>query len=262
MKNNSFITIERPKNSILSPIVDYYFYIDTTVLELREKSEIIFPFPRITFAYFFDHPFVLNNHSINKSIQVNILLSKISTQKICLRPYTDKIKVFAAVLKPYALAYFNNRPISSFHWLIDVEKMVGKGLDPFVKQIQGSNELEERVNAIEDLLMLNFKDRDLSLIARAIELTEENFGKIELSDLASYLGVKDRTLRDHFYEYIGCSPNEYYRILKMKQLSYQIKNSENLLLDSSLGNREVAKVNGNPSKHIRKEVPNFRLMEL
>jgi AraC-like DNA-binding protein len=262
MKNNSFVTIARPKNPVLSQIVDFYFYIDTTVLELREKSEIIFPFPRITFAYFFDHPFVVTNHSINKSFQVNLFFSKISTQKICLRPYSDKIKVFGAVLKPYALAYFNSKPISSFNWLIDVEKMVGKGLDPFVEQILGCNEIEERVNAIENLLMLNFKDRDLSLIARAIELTEENFGKIDLSDLASYLGVKDRTLRNHFYEYIGCSPNEYYRVLKMKQLCYQIKNSENLLLDSSLGNREVAKVNGNPSKHIRKEVPNFRLMEL
>jgi hypothetical protein len=57
MDTDNHFTIQKPLNQFLSTLVDHYFHIDIPVSQLSINEEFILPFPRITFGYFFNHPF-------------------------------------------------------------------------------------------------------------------------------------------------------------------------------------------------------------
>ena len=59
--------MQKPADPILQSLIDYYFFVSMDVKDLKFKSENILPFPRITFGYFFDCPFLVTNHSLKKS---------------------------------------------------------------------------------------------------------------------------------------------------------------------------------------------------
>lgn len=96
---------QKPKNAFLASIVDSYFYIDSPVSELTSKPEFIIPYPRITFGYFFNHPFTATNLTLNESVIVNVSISKISTQKIIVHPTQTGLKFVPLTSNPS-------------HWLI------------------------------------------------------------------------------------------------------------------------------------------------
>ena len=54
--------------------------------QLSVNPEFIFPFPRVTFGYFFNHPFIAPNQTLNQSALVNMAISRISTDKITVQP--------------------------------------------------------------------------------------------------------------------------------------------------------------------------------
>lgn len=123
---------------------------------------------------------------------------------------------------------------------------------------------------VETVFLDNILIRDLSLITKAIELIEINSGHLEITELSKRLGVSDRTIRNHFYNCIGCSPKEYFRIVKLKQIAYQLKHSESSLTDIAYDNnyfdqahfiREVKGITGQSPNQLRKEIPNFRFLQ-
>ncbi len=106
-------TFQKPRNTFLASIVDDYFYIGTLVSELTSSPEFILPYPIITFGYFFDHQFKVINQTLNESVIANLTISIMTTQKIIVQPNTDRIKICAVHVKPYALAYLTKTPIHS-----------------------------------------------------------------------------------------------------------------------------------------------------
>ena len=66
MITDGYFISQRPHNQILSTLVDYYFHIDIPVNQLSLDHEFIIPFPRITFGYFFNHPFLATNNTLNQ----------------------------------------------------------------------------------------------------------------------------------------------------------------------------------------------------
>ncbi|MFD0997888.1 helix-turn-helix domain-containing protein [Ohtaekwangia kribbensis] len=270
METDKYFTIRKPGSSLLSSIVESYFYIDVSVAELQEKAEPIIPSPRITFGYFFDYPFTVVNHTINKSKLVNIAISRISPRKITVQPYTDKIKILGAHLKPYGLAYFTTKPINSLPWLINTEELFGDIAKNFLQKVNVCSNAEQMFNEVETVFLDNILNRDLSLITKAIDLINENLGHIEITELSKRLEVSDRTIRNHFYEYIGCSPKEYLRIVKLRQVAYQLKHSENSIAEIAHDNNyfdqahcihEVKGITGHSPNQLRKEIPSFRFLQ-
>ena len=270
MEIDKYFTIRKPYNSFLAGIVEYYFYIDAPVSLLTEQAEYMLPFPRITFGYFFDHPYQVTNHTLNTSELVNIAISRISTQKITVQPSTDRIKILGAHVKPFGLAYLTKKPINSLPWLINTEELFGNIAKKFLRKVKNCHDTEEMFNEVEIVFLDNILIRDLSLITKAIELIEINFGHIEITELSKQLGVSDRTIRNHFYDYIGCSPKEYFRIVKLKQIAFQMKHSENSLTHIAYDNhyfdqahfiREVKGITGQSPNQLRKEIPNFRFLQ-
>ena len=219
--SNDFV-FRKPNNLFLSTIVDNYFYIDANLSRQSLQPEFIIPFPRITFGYFFDNPFIVTNLNTNETVTINIAISRISTQQIIVQPTTDRLKIIGAHIKPYALAYLTKQPINSLPWLINTEELFGDIAVKFQKKIKDCQNADQMFDEVEKVFLGTILVRDLSLVTKAVELIETAKGNITIEDIAYRLSISERTLRNHFYENIGCSPKEYIRIVKMKCTSQDI----------------------------------------
>lgn len=270
MKTDEYFTFKKPGNPLLTGIVEHYFYIDVSVSEMITGAEFMIPFPRVTFGYLFDHPFRVINHTLNKTELVNIAISRISTQRITVQPTTGRIKILGAHLKPFGLAYFTKVSINSLPWLINTKELFGNIANKFLRKLKACRDTESMFHEVEAVFLDNILARDLSLITKAIELIEINSGHIEITGLSKLLGVSDRTIRNHFYDYIGCSPKEYFRIVKLKQIAFQMKHSESSLTHIAYDNNyfdqahfihAVKDITGHTPNQLRKQFPNFRFLQ-
>ncbi|MDL1913075.1 MAG: helix-turn-helix transcriptional regulator [Bergeyella sp.] len=260
----------RPNDLFLSTIVDSYFYIDTNLGRLTFHPEYVVPFPQITFGYFFNHPFLVTHLNTNNAVTVNIVVSRISTQKIIIQPTTKRIRIIGAHLKPFGLAYFTRQPVNRLPWLIDAEELFGNVAEKFAKRINDCQKAEQMFSEVEKVFLDNILIRDLSLITEVTGLIEKNVGNIKISELSRQLGVLERTIRNHFYNHIGCSPKEYLRIVKLKQVVYELKHSQKSLTHIAHDNdyfdqahfiHEIKGITGRSPNQLRKEIPTFRFLQ-
>ncbi|MBB6463507.1 helix-turn-helix domain-containing protein [Flammeovirga kamogawensis] len=266
----SFI-IHKPTNPLLESFVDYYFYVDISVKELALKDEYILPFPRITFGYFFDHPFLVTNNNINESQEIDMIISKISTNKITVKPISDRVRVIGAHVRPYALAALTETNISTLPWLIDTISLFKDKAKGFREKINNCKNPEEMFVEVDNIFFeTQLPDKDLSTIINAVELIENNRGNIEITKVANTIGVSDRTLRNHFYKHVGCSPKEYINLLKLKQSVNQMKNEDESLTtityaqnysDQAHFTNSVKTITGYSPKEIQKKITDFRFLQ-
>lgn len=266
---NDFIT-QKPVNIYLRSLVDYYFFIDIPITELKFEEESIVPFPRITFGYFFDHPFLVSNHSSNETVKAEMVISRISTNQISVRPLTDRVKIIGAHVKPYSLAFLTNGNISKMPWLINTQDLFGENAIKFKDRINKCPDPKQMFVEVENIFLNTLLAKDLNRITEAIDTVEFHKGDISVSALSNRIGVTDRTLRNHFYKSIGCSPKEYIHLVKLRQSIFQMKYSaESLTSISYLQNyadqahftNTVKNVTGVPPKIIREKIPDFRFLQ-
>lgn len=123
---------------------------------------------------------------------------------------------------------------------------------------------------VEKVFLDNILVRDLSLITEAVDIIEKSEDNIEISKLSRELGVTDRTLRNHFYDYVGCSPKEYIKIVKLKRIACQLANQEDSLTEIAFDNqyfdqahfiKELKDITGFTPGELRREIPNFRFLQ-
>ena len=228
------------------------------------------PFPRITFGYFFDHPFLVTNHTLNDSTKTDMVISRISTNKISVEPLTDRVKIIGAHVRPYTLAFLTNENISNLPWLINTVDLFENKAILFKDKINKCQNPTEMFKEIENIFLETILTKDLSPIITAIDIIEKNTGNIEISEISKMIGVSDRTLRNHFYKNIGCSPKEYIHLLKLKQSINQMKNSDDSLTtitysqnysDQAHFTNSVKNITGLSPKEIQKKIPDFRFLQ-
>lgn len=262
--------IQKPFDPLLISLVDSYFFIDIPVNELKIDQEYVIPFPRITFGYFFNHPYLVTNHTLSQSIKVDMGISRININKISVKPTGDKVKIIGAHLQPYALPYFTNKPISEFNWHIDPEEIF-KGKTTLLKQeLNEYKNPEKMFKALEQFFLKNLLLKNLIPITKAINMIEKHYGDIKLTKIAKHSGLTERTLRNQFYKFIGCSPKEYLSLVKMKRSVYQMKNSNNSLtnitysskyFDQAHFTKTIKRITGKSPKDLKKEIPDFRFLQ-
>lgn len=267
--SNDFI-IQKPSNIYLQSVVDYYFFIDISVDELKLRDEQVMPFPRITFGYFFDHPFLATNHSLNDSLKTNMVISRLSTNKISVEPLTDRVRIIGAHLRPYALALLTNKNISKLPWLVETIDLFPEEAALFKCKIDSCKNTGEMFKEVEKTFLNTILTKDLSGIIAVIEIIEEASGNIEISELSKMVGISDRTLRNYFYKNVGCSPKEYIQLLRLKQSIYQMKNSEDNLTeitysqnfsDQAHFTKSIKNNTGLSPKELQKKIPDFRFLQ-
>lgn len=268
-ENTDFI-FSKPKNEYLRNIVLTYFYIHIDASELVVKSEYIIPYPRVTFGFFFNNPFYVYNSSRNEIKKENNLVTKVTKDQIVVSPTTNKIQIFGAHLRPFALALFTKTPVSQLNW----------GMDPF--EILGikTRRFEERLNKIEtvpglfDLAEKSFLDallvKDFELIDKATRLIEESNPLLSVVEIAESLHITVRTLRNYFQKFIGCSPKDYLQIVRIKRAAYQMYSSDAPLTGTGVGAdfydqshfiNSFQKTLGKAPKDIKKDIKNFRFLQ-
>ncbi len=267
--NNDF-HIQKPFNAHLQTLVDYYFYLDIPVSELKMPEEQIVPFPRITFGYFFDHPFLVTNHTKEQSKKAEMVISRISTDQISVRPLTDKIKILGAHVRPYTLAHLTNDNISELPWLIDTVTLFKKNAITFRDKINKCTQPQKMFVEVENIFLNTLLTKNLDLITEAVDTVESHKGDLSVSELSEHLKVSDRTLRNHFYRSLGCSPKAYLHLVKLRQSVLQIKNSDDSLTavsydqhyaDQAHFTNTVKNITGIPPKKIRENLPDFRFLQ-
>jgi len=266
---NDFI-IQKPFNDYLQTWVDYYFFIDISVDKLKLSEEFVFPFPRITFGYFFEYPFLVTNHSTNENYNAEMIISRISTNQISVKPLTDRVKIIGAHIKPYALALLTNDNISEKPWVIKTEDLFKKESKGFKKKIDDCSNSNEMFFEIENIFLSSVLTKDLSVVIKAIDWIETEKGNISVSKLSENMNISTRTLRNHFYKTVGCSPKEYIMLVKLRQSIYQMKYSPDSLTSVSYSQNfadqahftnTVKNIIGTHPKEIRKNLSDFRFLQ-
>lgn len=266
---NHFI-FRKPSNPFLATIVDDYFYIDAHISELALGPEFILPYPRITFGYFFNHPFTVINETLNESALVNVAISRISTNKIIVQPTTDRIRICGSHIKPFGLAYFTERPIHTLPWIIHTTELFGSIAHNFTNRLDHAPDVETIFAETEKVFLDNLLDPDLTLIRKAVDLIEDPDGPTEVSHLSEQLGTTVRTLRNHFYRSVGCSPKEYIKIVKLKRVFNQLAHDKHSLTRIAYDNqyfdqahfiKELKGITGYTPSQLRKELPYFRFLQ-
>lgn len=269
MNANNFIT-QKPNDHLLARLVDYYFFVDIPVSELTLAQEYVIPFPRITFGYFFDHPFLVTNQDLDQSITVDMVISRISTDKITVQPKSDRVKIIGAHVRPYALAFLTDQPIGDLPWLINTVDLFQEKAISFKSKINRCSIPEEMFEEIENIFLKTLLIKDLSVITKAVDIIEERFGEVKLKELAEQLSVSERTLRNQFHKFIGCAPKEYVHLVKLKYAVYQMRFSggsltniahEGEYFDQAHFNHTVKKITGKAPKKLQKEMADFRFLQ-
>lgn len=267
--NNDFI-IQKPFNSHLQKLVDYYFFIDIPISALALKEENVVPFPRITFGYFFDHPFSVTNHSTEETIIADMIISRISKNQISVKPLTDRVKIIGAHVRPFTLAYLTDENISKMPWLIRTEDLFGKKAQNFKDNITKCSNPQQMFIEVENIFLKTILVKDLNIVVEAISHIESHRGDISISMLADSIGVSSRTLRNHFNKSIGCSPKEYIHLVKLKQAIFQMKHSTDSLTSVSYSQNYADQahftntfknITGASPKKIRENIPDFRFLQ-
>ncbi len=262
--------IQKPSNQFLATLIDCYFFIDTPIDVLHENQEYVIPFPRITFGYFFDHPFMVTNHDLELSEKVNMVVSRISTHKITVLPLTERIKIIGAHVKPYALAYLTEQPLSKLPWLISTEDLFGETAIQFQQGILNCASPTEMFDQVEKVFLDTVLNRNLETITEAVDLIESHEGDIRLSELASNFDLSERALRDQFHKYIGCAPKEFIRLVQLKKSLHQMNFTDDDLTSITYNSHyfdqphfinSFKKITGKSPKNLRKEMLNFRFLQ-
>lgn len=268
MKDN--FTIQKPRDPFLSTLVDSYFFIDIPISAISEVQEYVIPFPRISFGYFFDHPFMVTNHDLRRSEKVSMIISRISSQKISVLPLTDRIKILGAHVRPYALAYLTERPINKLPWLIDTLELFGETAVNFRKAIRECRDCAEMFEQVENVFLQTLLPRNLRTITEAVDLIERAEGKIKLIELANHFGLSDRALREQFHKHIGCAPKEFIQLVQFKQSIQHMSSTDDSLTAISYENNyfdqahfvnSFKKITGKSPNALRKEMLNFRFLQ-
>lgn len=265
--NNDFV-LYRTTNKRLLNIVDYFFYLDIpTELTLITPEDII-PYPRVTFGYFFNHPFSVSHNK--ETISVDMIFSRLTTKKVTVQPQSNKIKIIGVHLKPYALAYFTTKSMEEMPLVIEIQNLFKNKVDIFKQKINQTDDLKQKFSFLESLIIGNLMEKDLSLISKAVEEIESFNGIIKVAEIAKKLKVSERTLQNHFKRYIGCSTKEYIQLVKLKKSIIDLKLSkynltaisyDNDYFDQSHFIKTIKTITGKSPKNLQKEMPNFRFLQ-
>jgi AraC-like DNA-binding protein len=254
----------------LATFVDSYFYMEMDSSCLSAGGEFVFPFPRITFVHLFDKPFLVTNHSNNQSVKAQTVIARPLTDRLSAQPLCQNFKIIGAQVKPYGLAFLNKASIKAMPWLISSVDLFQEVARDFQQRIMICSSPDQMFEEVEQVFLRNLLNRDLTLIIHLVERIELLKGVISVARLADEFAVSERTIRNHFYQHIGCSPKDYIRLVKWKQLVYQMHFSDDPLVaiayDSGFYDQahfihEVKDLSGRLPQKLRREIPFFRFLQ-
>jgi len=219
--------IARP-SKVLEPYIKQYWSIDSTLAEGEQYLQRLIPsgLPELI-MYFGARPKLINTH---KTLEDNLLLT--GHQK----EYTDlqiskSLSVFSIAFQAQGLMNFFNLPLIEIYNqnipLKYINKKLQQELEPRMKDC---NSFHERVEIVElyftKLLADNKNSIEFQRINRLVNIIRRTRGKVSIDYLASELCLSRKQFERKFSEFIGVSPKQYLKTIRL-QLALHLKNNDN-----------------------------------
>lgn len=76
---------------------------------------------------------------------------------------------------------------------------------------------ELQISVLENFLLRNKQDYDLTLMYKAIAYLEDVNNELTIAEIATLLHMNLKTFQRHFYKHLACTPSNYRRIVKFRQ---------------------------------------------
>ncbi len=223
-----------PKSELLKKHIN-----EITVLKENSsypKEYFAFPHNVSSIAFFKDAEIKYNNHYLEinrtqkKSLSVVIIGKYI---KPLLVKYSDYVTEIAVNFSPTGINYFFDE---EFHDLTKspVQILDNVQLKQFAVLLFNLSK-KERTAATERFFEQRFITKDLQLIEQIIR-TVENDNLMKFKDISKALNISARSLNRLFHKYIGCSPKDYKKILRFRNVLKDYNNPDFNLTEMGLKN--------------------------
>ena len=199
-----------------------------------------------------------------------MIISQLSTKKVTVFPQSDRVKILGVHFKPYAIANFTSQAVNELPFIIELRDLFRNQMKIFEGIVKGKIEIIDKFKLLESLILQNLKSIDLSVIKKAVTEIESCLGNIQVCRLAEVLNMNERTLRNHFQKYVGCSPKDYITLVRLKQTIYDLKFSNKSLTEISYKDvffdqshliKIIKSFAGKSPKVLHKEIPTFRFLQ-
>lgn len=209
-----FVTI-RPKNELISKYISYYYFHDSND-PCFQRSFVFFPHFKHGFTVYKQGNDFRTLYTMNYNLQIPVEL-KGTFQKL------------GVAFNPLGINQFISEPISNLydpqtfhfsHW--------NPTIFPELEGIFRAKEMDQKRDLLDSLFEKRFRlNTKLEMVERALTHVFNTFGTIQVDELASLIGVSRKTLLRHFKKQLGCSIEEYKKVVKFRT-SIQAANNNHL----------------------------------
>jgi AraC-like DNA-binding protein len=209
---------------LLTPYIKHYWSIENTGKPDDQYVQRIIPSGMIEMIfYIYSRPRILDG---SKDFSENVILSGHQKDFYDLQ-CNGNITVFSVVFRPEGLMKFFNIPLNELYNKNIPLKFINNRFEQSIyTRIQDSSSFNERIGIIEnylaDLLCENINNFEFKRINHAVNLIMQSQGKVSIDLLASEVCLSRKQFERKFAEYIGASPKQYLKTIRL-QLSLFLK---------------------------------------
>jgi AraC-like DNA-binding protein len=198
-----FLTI-KPKNELISKYISYYYFHDSDDSGFL-RNFIFFPHFKHGFTVYRQGNDFRTLYTMNYDRQIQVELKGVF-QKV------------GVAFNPLGINQFVSKPISELydpqtfhfqHWNPEIF--------PELAAVFEADEIEEKRDLLDQLFEKRFRSNsDLEIVQQAVSLIFNTFGTIQVDELSLQIGVNRKTLLRHFKKHLGCSIEEYKKVVKFR----------------------------------------------
>ncbi len=198
-----FVTV-KPKSKLISKYISYYYFHDSE----DEGFQCVFSFyPHFKhgFTVYQEGEMLRTLYTMNYDRQIAVELKGI----------VHKIGV---AFNPLGINQFISKPISE---LYDPQTFHFSHWNPEIfselNEVFQTNDTDQKRDLLDSLFEKRFRPNpDLEIVQQAVTHVFNAFGTIQVDDLARQIGVNRKTLLRHFKKHLGCSIEEYKKVVKFR----------------------------------------------
>lgn len=215
------LKIYTPKSDQLKKYIDYFYVFNEETPQ--NISYICFPHTNTPVSLFENVKFTRLDHNINlqpldikatASNKYSIEMFGKYTGPLFIQ-YKGNVREITIVFKPLGISHFFEKSLSSIAPHISQEYINQKWL-AFMPLLFKEKSEELQILLLEDFLLRNKQNHDLTLMYKAIAYLEDVNNELGIAEIASLLHMNLKTFQRHFYKHLACTPSDYRRIFRFR----------------------------------------------
>ena len=150
--------------------------------------------------------------------------------------YQDFVPEVSINFTPTGLNYFFNDTTSEIAGK-EAQLLITESWKRITNQIYKQDTDEKKIKVLENFLLDNLVEKDLSVVESCITLLNEN-PEYTILEISTILGVSTKTINRSFANYIGSSPMDFKKIVRFRKavqtkFNEPFKNLTQICLDSN-----------------------------